>query len=137
MPLIGSSDSYGINYTGKYNFLHNDHGNKSHSVNKKSQQKKSKIKLFTCILGIALMDPNVQHTIQIKCYSGIKCNSQYQQRNLCYLQKKRIGSIRFTIMMGNQDLCVIWNILRILKILMIKLWLMCPPLMLENIWLWR
>ena len=30
----------------------------------------------------------VQHTIKIKCYSGIKCASQSQQRNLRKLQKK-------------------------------------------------
>ena len=38
-------DSYGINYTGKYNFFHNDHVNKSHSINTKGQQKKRQIKL--------------------------------------------------------------------------------------------
>ena len=31
-PII-YADSYGINYTGEYNFFYNDHGNKSHSVN--------------------------------------------------------------------------------------------------------
>ena len=30
----------------------------------------------------------VQHTIKIKCYSGIKCTSQSQQTNLSNLQKK-------------------------------------------------
>ena len=30
----------------------------------------------------------VKHTIKIKCYPGIKCASQSQQRNLCKLQKK-------------------------------------------------
>ena len=39
---------------------------------------KSKIKLTS----------SVQHTIKIKCYSGIKYTSQYQQMNLRYLQKK-------------------------------------------------
>ena len=34
------------------------------------------------------MASRVQHTIKIKCYSGIKCASQSQQRNLRKLQKK-------------------------------------------------
>ena len=68
---------------------------------------------------------------KIQCYSGIKYDSQYQQSNLRKLQKNRIGSKRFTIVMGNQDLSVIWNILKILKILIGTLYLMFPPLMLE------
>ena len=48
-------DSCGQNYTGKYNFLHNDHGNKPHSVNKKSKQKKNKREVSTCILVVSLM----------------------------------------------------------------------------------
>ena len=34
------------------------------------------------------MESIVKHTIKIKCYSGIKCTSQSQQRNLCNLQKR-------------------------------------------------
>ena len=41
--------------------------------------------------------------------------------------KNRIGSIRFKLVMGNQDLSVIWKIFKILKILMIMLYLMPPP----------
>ena len=48
-------------------------------------------------------------------------------------KKQRIGSIRFTMVTGNQDLSVICNILKKLKILMSKLYLMFSPLMLENI----
>ena len=73
------------------------------------------------------MASRVQHTIKIKCYSGIKCAPQSQQRNPRKLQKNRIGSIRFTMVMGNQDLPVIWNILKILKIFMSRLYLMFPP----------
>ena len=86
-------------------------------------------------LSFSLMVSRVQHTIKIKCYSGIKCVSQYQQRNLCKLQKKRIGSIRFTIVMGNQDISWIWEILKILNIFITNLYLMLSPLMLENIYL--
>ena len=43
-----------------------------------------------------------------------------------------IVSIRFTIVVGNQDLSVIWNILKILKILMSMLYLMFSPLMLTK-----
>ena len=87
--MAGSADSYGINYTGNYDLPNNDHRNKYHSVNKKRQEKKGKIKLSTCILVISLMVSGVQHNIKIKCYSGIKCTSHYQQRNLRNLQKKR------------------------------------------------
>ena len=38
----------------------------------------------------------------------------------------------FTIVMGNQDLSVIWKILKILNILMSTLYLMFPPLILET-----
>ena len=37
------------------------------------------------------MVSSVQHTIKIKCYSGIKCTSQSQQINLIYLKKKEDG----------------------------------------------
>ena len=88
MIPVGSTDSYEINYTGKYNFLHNEHSNKYHSLNTKRQQKKRKIKVSTCILVFALMTSSVEHTIKIKCYSGIKCTSQSQQRNPRNLQKR-------------------------------------------------
>ena len=39
--MTGSADICGINYAGKYNFFHNDHGNKSHGINrKKSKEEK-------------------------------------------------------------------------------------------------
>ena len=89
MLPIGSADSYGINYTGESNFLQNDHGNESHSVNrKKSKQNKNKIKVSTWIFVVSLMTSRVQHTIKIKWYSGIKCSYKSQQRNLRNLQKK-------------------------------------------------
>ena len=78
------------------------------------------IKVSTLILDVSLMAFIVQHTIKIKCYSGIKCDPQYQQRNFHKLQKKRIGSIRFRIVIGNQDLYLICKILNILNILHIK-----------------
>ena len=74
----------------------------------------------------------VQHTIKIKCYSGIKCDPQYQQRNFHKLQKKRIGSIRFRIVIGNQDLYLICKILNILNILISTLYLMFSPLILAK-----
>ena len=43
------------------------------------------------------------------------------------IYKKKTGSIRFMIMMVNQYLSVIWNILKILKILMITIYLTPPP----------
>ena len=45
MLPIGSAESHGINCTGKYNFLHNDYGNKSHSVTtkKETEEKENKI----------------------------------------------------------------------------------------------
>ena len=70
---------------------------------------------------------------KIKYYSGIKFTSQYQQTNLCHLQKNGIGSIRFAVVTGNQYLSVIWVILNILNILVSTLYLMLSPLMLENI----
>ena len=42
-------------------------------------------------------------------------------------KKKRIGSIRFTMVTGNQDLYVICNILKKLKILMSVLYLIFSP----------
>ena len=50
-------------------------------------------------------------------------------------KKNRIGSIRFTIVMGNQDISWIWEILKILNIFITNLYLMLSPLMLENIYL--
>ena len=52
------------------------------------QRNKREIKLPTCILFVALMSSIIQHTIKIKFYSGIKCTSRYQQRNLRNLRKK-------------------------------------------------
>ena len=45
MLPVGFEDSHGRNSTGKYNFLHNDHGNKSHIVNtnKETEEKENKI----------------------------------------------------------------------------------------------
>ena len=70
---------------------------------------------------------------KIKCYSGIECASQHQQRNLCKLQKKKIGSIWFTIVMGNQDLSIILKILKILNNLVVMIYLVFYPLTLANI----
>ena len=39
MLLIGSAESHGINYTGKYDLHQNDHGNKSHSLNTEKEEK--------------------------------------------------------------------------------------------------
>ena len=52
--------------------------------------------------------------------------------NFIIYKKKRIGTIMFTISMGNQDLSMIWKILKILNILMGTFYLMFPPLMMEN-----
>ena len=50
---------YGMNYTGKYNLLHNDHGNKPHRVNtKKSTQERENRSLHL----------NLSH-----CLNGVKC----------------------------------------------------------------
>ena len=78
------------------------------------------------------MKSSVQHTIKIKFYSGIKCIYQSQQRKLHNLQKLRLASIRFTIVMGNQELHVIRKILKILIFLMILLYLMLSPQMLAK-----
>ena len=37
--LIYSAGSHGIEYTDRYNFLHNDHGNEYHSVSTKEETK--------------------------------------------------------------------------------------------------
>ena len=54
----------------------------------KMKHKKSKIEVSTRILVVSLITPRVQYTIKINCYSGIKCDSQSQQRNLHKLQNK-------------------------------------------------
>ena len=46
-----------------------------------------KIKVSAWILVVSLMVSRVQNTIKINFYSGIKCDSQSQQRNLSKLQK--------------------------------------------------
>ena len=132
MIPIGSAESHGINYTVKYNLPHNDHGNKFRIINTKKETEEKEIKISTLILDVSLMAFIVQHTIKIKCYSGSKYDSQYQQRNLSKLQKKRICLIRFTILMGNQDLSVICKIFKILNILISTLYLMFFPLILEK-----
>ena len=53
------------------------------------QQKKRKINVSTCILVLFLLSQSVRHTIKGKCSSGIKCTSNYQQRNLHNLQKTK------------------------------------------------
>ena len=77
------------------------------------------------------MVSGVQHTIKIKFYSGIKCTSQYQQRNLRHLQKKED---RFTKVYDSGEEpgpSVICKIMKILNILMSMLYLMCFP------WFWE
>ena len=55
------------------------------------------------------------------------CLSVLTKKTFINYKKKRIGSIRFMIVMGNQDLSVIWKILKILKILMSKIYMMFSP----------
>ena len=56
MLPIGSADIHGINYAGKYDFLHNYHVNKSCGVNtKKKAIEENKVKVPTWILVVSLM----------------------------------------------------------------------------------
>ena len=48
-------DSCGINYTGKYNLLHNELVNKYQRKHQKFKQKRGKIKVPTCILVLVLI----------------------------------------------------------------------------------
>ena len=79
-------DSYVINYTGKYNFLHNDYVNKSHSVNTKNaiEEKKNRSIHLYIIPRLNGAEHMAHHKINFS--STTKCTSQYQEINLHNLQ---------------------------------------------------
>ena len=86
-----------------------------------------KTKIPTYILVLNLMLQRFKNPIKEKCASSIKCNPQSQQKNLHNLQKMRMGLMRVTIVMGNQNFSVIWKILNILKILTSQSTVFCTP----------
>ena len=66
--MIVSVDSYGINNTGKYNFPHNNHWNKYHSVKTKNPTEERENKSIHLHISLCLNDVErtTHNTIQIK-----------------------------------------------------------------------
>ena len=73
----------------------------------------------------------VEHAIKLNVNPVLNVPLSLNKGNLV-IYKKRIGSITFTIVMKNQDLFVIYKILKILRIFTSTLDLMFAPLMLEK-----
>ena len=77
------------------------------------------------------MSSGVQHTMKYNVTPVLNVPLILNKGTLIIL-KKRIGSIRFTIVMGNHELSVIWKILNLLKTLMIAFYLVFYYLMLAK-----
>ena len=88
------------------------------------------MEVSTYTLVLVLMVQGICHTIKVKSPFIIKFTYQSQQRNLHNLPKKRTGSMKVTIVMGNKEYYMIWNILKILKMLMRLLYLVLSPFIL-------
>ena len=73
------------------------------------------------------MASRVQHTIKKNVTPVLNVPPSLNKWALVIYKKKRMGWIRFTIVMGNQDLYVIWKILKILRIFMNTLYLIFLP----------